>query len=39
MSLSVFPREPAAGLDAAVDYVKVGATDYLHVSICKCTCA
>lgn len=23
MSLSVFPREPAAGLDATVDYVKV----------------
>ena len=24
MSLSMFPREPAAGLDATVDYVKVG---------------
>lgn len=24
LSLSVFPREPAAGLDATVDYVKVG---------------
>lgn len=29
MSLSVFPREPAAGLDATVDYVKVGTTNVL----------
>lgn len=27
MSLSVFPREPAASLDGAVDYVKVGAPE------------
>lgn len=29
MSLSVFPREPAAGLDATVDYVKVRTTNML----------
>lgn len=33
LSLSVFPREPAAGLDAAVDYVKVGAQKHLWISI------
>ena len=27
MSLSVFPREPAASLDATVDYVKVRTTN------------
>lgn len=26
ISLSVFPRDPVAALDAAVDYVKVGQT-------------
>lgn len=30
LSLSVFPREPAASLDATVDYVKVGKTDVLQ---------
>lgn len=35
MSLSVFPREPAASLDATVDYVKVGTTNvhvHLHIT-------
>lgn len=34
LSLSVFPREPAASLDTTVDYVKVGTTNvlvYLHI--------
>lgn len=35
MSLSVFPREPAASLDTTVDYVKVGTTNvhaHLHIT-------
>lgn len=34
MSLSVFPREPAASLDGTVDYVKVGTTNvHVHLHI------
>lgn len=34
LSLSVFPREPAAGLDATVDYVKVGPTLKVYTLHC-----
>lgn len=39
LSLSVFPREPAASLDTTMDYVKVGTTNVLveHCYGC-CNC-
>lgn len=36
MSLSVFPREPAASLDATVDYVKVGTPTPSRLTHCNC---